>query len=85
MKVNIESLRKWMNKGAFNTSAANDAVDQLEQIMDGEGQLFEHVWKDVEEKPVLRIKVELVFLIDAFGRHAQQSHGQGHGQSERSV
>ena len=45
MKVKTEALRKWMGKGAFNTAAANDAIDKLESFMTGEGQLFEHVWK----------------------------------------
>ena len=45
MKVKTESLSKWMNKGAFKIAASNDAVDQLDKFMDGEGQLFEHVWK----------------------------------------
>jgi len=61
MKVKTEALRKWMQKGAYRTAAAEDAILRLEQFMVGEGQLFEHVWKDVEPKLALRIKVEIVF------------------------
>ena len=61
MKVKTESMRKWMSKGAFRTSAASDAANKLEDFMDGEGQFFEHVWKDVEATLALQIKVEIVF------------------------
>ena len=44
MRVNTESLRRWMSKGAFSTAAAKDAINQLEHFMIGEGQLYEHVW-----------------------------------------
>ena len=66
MRVKTESLRKWMHKGAYRTAAASDAIDKLEEFIGGEGQLFEHVWKDIEPKLALRIKVGIVFLIDAF-------------------
>ena len=65
MRVNTESLRKWMSKGAFSTAAAKDAINQLENFMIGEGQLYEHVWKKIDNKVALQIKVEIVFLVDA--------------------
>ena len=48
MRVKTESLRRWMSKGSFITAAAKDAINQLENFMIGEGQLYEHVWKNPE-------------------------------------
>ena len=85
MKVKTESLRKWMNKGAFRTAAASDAINKLEDFMDGEGQLFEHAWKDVDATLALQVKVEIIFPIDAFERKFYKSHRQGQGQSQRGI
>ena len=99
MKVKVDSLRKWMKKGAYDTAAAKDAINRLEQFMVGEGQLFEHVWKDVEPKLALRIQVEIEFLIDScmkkdlrhnrdcetHGRHDRQGDEQRQGQGKRSI
>ena len=61
-----------MNKGSYRTAAASDAINKLEEFMDGEGQFFEHVWKDVEAKLAHQIQVEIVFLIDAFEKKVLQ-------------
>ncbi len=31
-----------------------------------EGNLFEHVWKEIEEREALQVRVEIAFLLDAF-------------------
>ena len=63
MKVKTESLLKWMNKGAFRTSAANDAINKLEDFMDGEGQLFEHPWKMLIRNVPLELKPKSFFSL----------------------
>ena len=67
MRVKINSLVKWQALGARETSAATDAITQLEDFATGEGEVMEHIWKDVPEKEALQIKVETIFLIDSFG------------------
>ena len=66
MRVKINSLVKWQALGARQTSAANDAIDRLEDFTRGEGELFEHIWKDIPEREARQIKVEPIFLIEAF-------------------
>ena len=66
MKVKINSLVKWQALGSRTTSAATDAINQLEEFTVGSSGLLEHIWKDVPEKEALQIKVETIFLIDAF-------------------
>ena len=59
MRVKVNSLAKWQDKGAYSTSASRDAVEQLEQFTMDESDLLSHVWKDIEPRDALRIKVEI--------------------------
>ena len=61
MRVKTESLRRWMSKGAFSTAAAKDAINQLENFMIGEGQLYEHVWKNIDNKVAFKLRSKSCF------------------------
>ena len=63
MKVKINSLVKWKALGARRTTAASDAIKKLEEFTYGEGEILEHIWKDILEREALQIKVETIFLI----------------------
>ena len=66
MRVKVNSLKKWQSTGAFNTDAGKDAIKKLNEFINMEGQLFEHVWKEIEEREALHVRVEITFLFDAF-------------------
>ena len=66
MRVKINSLVKWQSLGARKTSAATDAINQLEDFATGEGEVLEHIWKDVPEREALQIILETIFSIEAF-------------------
>ena len=59
-------MNKWQSKGAFETEAGKDAIRKLNKFINKEGQLFEHVWKDINETEEVQIRVEIIFLLDSF-------------------
>ena len=66
MRVKINSLSKWQSKWAFETDAGKDAIEKLNQLIEMQGQLFEHVWKDIDEKEALQILFEIILLLVSF-------------------
>ena len=64
MRVKVNSLNKWQHSNTFDTGAGKDELKQFNKFIEMEGQLFEYVWKDIDEKEAVRIRMEIFVLLD---------------------
>ena len=65
MRNKLYQIKKWRGKPAAESSAFKDAIWKLEQFAKAEGNKYEHVWKNPDEKESLQTKAEIFFMIEA--------------------